>query len=79
MVSMSLDSTFFLIQYAWSALHWACDCGHTDIVDYLLDHRADADAQDVRIASLAIPCCYCVAFISQKVGQASFWPVGGDT
>ena len=31
----------------WTALHWACKEGHSEIVDKLIDHGADVNAEDV--------------------------------
>lgn len=41
----------FTEQYGWTALLWACDNKQADvaIVDNLLDHGADVNAEDVRL------------------------------
>ena len=36
------------VQFQWTPLLWACENGHEDVVDYLLEHNADPNAQDVR-------------------------------
>lgn len=33
-----------LVQFDWTALHLACDGGHTGVVDALLDAKADVEA-----------------------------------
>ena len=38
----------FFVQYAWTALHWASDKGHLDVVDHLLNCGAEPNAEDVR-------------------------------
>ena len=40
-------SAVLYFQYGWTALLWACDNSHADVVDFLLQHGADIDAQDV--------------------------------
>jgi len=34
-------------QHGWTPLLWACEKGHKHIVDYLLDHGANVDVEDV--------------------------------
>ena len=42
-------SAILYFQYGWTALLWACDNSHADVVDYLLQHGPDVDAQDVSL------------------------------
>ena len=42
----------------WTALHYACDAGHRDIVELLLDHGADIDATTNNNATPLMCACY---------------------
>ncbi len=41
-----------VVQYGWTALLWTCDSGNSDMVDYLLEHGADANVCDVSCYTL---------------------------
>jgi serine/threonine-protein phosphatase 6 regulatory ankyrin repeat subunit B len=44
---MESDSGFLNVEIAgWTPLHAASECGHAQIVEYLLDHGADVNRQD---------------------------------
>lgn len=36
-----------ILQYGWTPLLWACERGHSEVVDYLLEHGAEVDIKDV--------------------------------
>ena len=40
----------------WTALHWACNDGHYDIVELLLDHGAEATSSTKRGTPLMVSC-----------------------
>ena len=37
-----------LLKYGWTALLWACDKSHEEVVEYLLEYGADVHSEDVQ-------------------------------
>ena len=39
-----------LLQSGWTALHWACNNGHTEVVKHLINNNADISATTTNVS-----------------------------